>query len=111
LIQGGTWKLTARMKLLSSSTGEPVVCDPASNRLEFACPPIRVVGYQSRVKVEDQRLYTSRSSWVADAFNDYEVEFSVSDALAASDVVEIAFRRYNLDWELLVDDISVTPVF
>lgn len=111
LHQGSKWKLTARMKLVSRSSGDPVGCDPSDDRVDFACPPILVAGYQSREKVVDERYYTSRSSWVADAFNDYEVEFAVSDALAASDVVEIAIRTYNLDWEVLVDDISVTPVF
>jgi hypothetical protein len=45
LNQGSTWKLTARMKLVSRSTGGAVVCDPSDQRLDFACPPIRVAGY------------------------------------------------------------------
>jgi hypothetical protein len=111
LHQGSMWKLTARMKLVSRSSGNPVSCDPSDNRVDFACPPILVAGFQAGERVEDERYYTSRTSWVADAFNDYEVEFAVSDVLAASNVVVIAIRTYNLDWEVLVDDISVTPVF
>jgi hypothetical protein len=111
LHQGSNWKLTARMKLVSRSSGEPVACDPSEDRVNFACPPVRVAGYQSGEKVEDEPYYTSRSSWTADAFNDYEVEFSVSDVLGASDAVVFAIRTYNLDWDVLVDDISLTPVF
>jgi hypothetical protein len=44
-------------------------------------------------------------------FNDYEIGFAVLDALVASDVVVIAIRTYSLDWDVLVENIPVTPVF
>jgi len=108
--QGDKWKVTARMKLVSSKTGESVGCDPLDTRLDIGCPSIRVSGYELGEKVEDERYYTTRSVWNAEELNDYETFFSVSDALAASDTIIVGIRQYSLDWDIIVDDISVTPV-
>jgi hypothetical protein len=53
----------------------------------------------SRVrKLKTDRTIQSSHSWVADAYNDDEAEFAVSDALAASDVVVIALRSLTIHW-------------
>jgi hypothetical protein len=52
------------MKLVSRSSGDPVVCDPSDDLIDFVCPPFRVVGYQSREALEDERYYATKPWFV-----------------------------------------------
>jgi hypothetical protein len=112
LIAGRSWKLVAQMKLISRTTGQGVTCDHLDKRILFACPPVRIAGWASSgAKLVEQPFFmTNRPNWSADTFNTYEVVFTVNNALANVDRVSIAIRGYNLDWELIVDDISLRPL-
>lgn len=105
------WKFTAKMKLVDKSTGVGVTCDPADSRVVRGCPPTRLAGWSGGLKVTDQKKQmTNRPVWSADEFNTYEVEFAVNNALANSDRVSIAIRSYNAAWDLIVDDLTLTPL-
>lgn len=111
LAEGTRWKVVARMNLVSKSTGLGVTCDPLDNRLLFGCPSIRIAGWKSGTKQADQVYFMSnRPTWSASAFNRYEVEFTVDNALASWDRVSVGIRGYNSDWDLYVDDLSLRPV-
>ena len=111
LIAGSSWKLVAVMKLVSRTTGQGVTCNPSEQRLLFACPPVRIAGWSSGAKEVEQPFFmTNRPNWSATTFNTYEVVFSVDNALANVDRVSIGIRGYNLDWNLIVDDISLRPL-
>jgi hypothetical protein len=104
------WKFEARMQLESKSSGQKVICEPGQTAVLRGCPPIRVMGWNGNAKVYDERTFMdNRPSWSANSFNTFEAEFEVNDALANCDRVAIAVRQYNLDWDLLIDNISLTP--
>jgi hypothetical protein len=113
LVAGTTWKFTARMRLFSKSTGNFTTCDPADNeRFLFACPPIRIATWKDGVfQVEQQTFYMSnRPTWSANGYNNYQVIFTVDNALASSDQVSFGIRGYNTDWDLYVDNMVLQPV-
>jgi hypothetical protein len=112
LVAGRRWKLVAQMRLISRATGQGVTCDPLDKRVSFACPPVRIAAWTSSgAKEVDQPFYMSnRPNWSTSTLNTYEVVFTVSTALANADKVSIAIRGYNLDWELIVDNISLRPI-
>ena len=111
LVAGTVWKLVARMKLVSKTTQKGVTCDASDERVLFGCPPVRILGWISGERGEDQSFYmTNRPSWSANGYNRYEVEFTVNSVLAKSDQVSVGIRGYNDDWDMYVDDISLVPV-
>ena len=108
---GTTWKLVARMKLVSKSTGQGIRCDPSEQRVVVGCPPVRIAGWKSGAREVEQPFYmTNRPSWAANDFNRYEVEFTVEKALANCDRVSIGIRAYNDDWDMFIDDLSLQPM-
>lgn len=112
LMAGTTWKLSARMRLVSKTSGQGVTCEPSDQtRFVSACPPVRIFPWTSGAKGEEQAFYMTNSpNWSANSFNDYEVEFTVNNTLANSDRVSIGIRGYNTDWDVVVDDLSLRPV-
>lgn len=111
LVAGSVWKLVARMKLVSKTTGKGVTCDASDERVVFGCPPVRILGWTAGNRGEDQPFYmTNRPSWSANSYNRYEVEFTVNNVLAKSDEVSVGIRGYNDDWDMYIDDIRLVPV-
>jgi hypothetical protein len=107
-ILGSSWKLSARMKIVSRSTGAAVACDPLSTTNPSACPTVRLTGYKAGALVVEDTYYTNNLvPWTASMWNDYKVSFTVSTVLADCDRVWIGIRQYNLDWDLVVDDLSL----
>ena len=104
------WKFSARMKLVSELSGKGVSCDPNSTRVSSACPPIFITGFVGGERVEEMYRMTNKPTWIADAFNTYEIEFFTPIAFSRANVLSIAIRTYNLDWELFMDDISLLPL-
>jgi hypothetical protein len=109
--ESDVWSFTARMKLVSKSNAQKgVTCQPGETAVSKACPPIRIMGWNGRAKVFDKRYFmTNRPTWSANSYNTYKNEFTVNPILAGCDRVAIAVRQYNLEWDVLIDDISVTP--
>jgi hypothetical protein len=113
LASGSSWTLTARMKLVATSGGA-ASCDPTeTGRIATSCPPVRIMGSQcGAATTVDERFYlTDVEKWNAStmAWHDYAVKFTVSSDLATCQHVEIGIRSYNLDWDLIVDELSIAP--
>jgi hypothetical protein len=94
LHQGRSWKLNARKKLVSRSSGDPVVCDSSDDSSISFAHNFEWPDTSPERQLKTSSIIQSLSSWFADASSDYDVEVAVSDALAASDVVVIAIRRH-----------------
>lgn len=105
------WNFQARMKLESNSAnGQGVACEPDQTSVSRGCPPIRVMGWKGNSKVYDKKSFmTNRPTWSTSSFNTYKNEFVVDAELADCDRIAIGVRQYNLDWDLVIDDISLTP--
>jgi hypothetical protein len=82
------------MKLLSRSSGDPVVCDPSDDSSISYAHRFEWPDTSPYRQLETNGTIQSLSSWFTDARSDYDGEVTVSDALAASDVVVIAIRRH-----------------
>ena len=113
LTNGSAWKLFARMKLVSAAGGSSVSCDPTeTSRIATSCPPVRIVGSNCRAGTTMDELFylTNVQEWKAStaAWKDYEVAFTVSSDLATCNQVEIGVRSYNVEWDLVVDDLSLS---
>ena len=113
LESGSTWRLTARMRLIHRGLGTPVACDPSSTRLDTGCPPVRVVGHDEdgiRQFEGKFNMNSSGQSWQAESMNAYEVDIPVSSELASCHRVMVSIRTYNLAWDVVVDNLSLTQV-
>lgn len=112
LVANSSWILAARMKLLHRSDGQGVVCDPSDFRLSVSCPSVRLVGYDtsSNKIVDDTFNVSSKASWSSLDWNNYRAEFTISDDLASANEVWIGIRSFNTEWDLVLDDLSVSPM-
>jgi hypothetical protein len=110
ITRSDVWRFSARIKLTSISSGLGVACQPGDRTLSVACPPIRITGWIGSTIVVDRIQYmTNRLVWLPNSYNTYANEFVVDSNLASCDRVAIGIRQYNLDWDVLIDDVSVTP--
>ena len=110
MTRSDVWRFSARIKLTSISSGLGVACQPGGLALSVACPPIRITGWIGSTIVVDKIQYmTNRLVWLPNSYNTYANEFVVDSILASCDRVAIGIRQYNLDWDVLIDDVSVTP--
>ncbi|KAL7579620.1 hypothetical protein ACA910_007984 [Epithemia clementina (nom. ined.)] len=111
---GSVWKVEAEMKLRSRSTGKFVACVPGeTNLLKFACPSVRLSAVEDGVeeRLEDRFFMTNTNiTWVANEFNKYESIVVISRELAHGRNMKFAIRGFDSDWDLFVDNISVTPL-
>lgn len=111
LSAGSRWRVEAQLKLMDSASAEWVTCDPAVTRLSTGCPDVRVAGWHSGSKAEDDRkVMIDRPAWTPGEWNEYSVEFVVSETLASCDRILVAFRTFNVDWDLMVRNIRMVPV-
>jgi len=110
LENGDSWKVSARMKLVNID-GSNASCDPLATKTSTRCPPIRIIGSKEGEKIVDELFYLSNiDAWNSSTnMRDYEVNFTVSPDLADCDEVWIGIRSYNREWDLIVDDLSMTP--
>jgi hypothetical protein len=108
LKRSSAWRFSARMKITSISTGLGIACQPAETGISKACPPIRITGWNGTIILVDKILFmTNRLVWSPNAYNAYAADFAVDSILASCDRIAIGIRQYNLDWDLLIDDVSV----
>lgn len=107
LDEGSKWTFSARMKLLRGTA--PVACDPFSTRLDRGCPPVRILGHRNGVKLVESRFSMSnRPNWKANEMNEYQAEILVTPTLASCDTIVVSIRTFNLEWDMVVDDLSLS---
>lgn len=112
LNSGDSFILTARMKLESKIDGTPVNCNPEETKTSTGCPPVRITGFENGEKTFDKQLFyiSNIAAWESSTnMRDYEVSFTISPQLAACDEVWVGLRSYNLNWDLIVTDLSLSP--
>ena len=109
LTLGSKWKVKAQMKFRSHSVGSFVACIPKST-----CPSVHLLAVNGRNRINERfptMLNNKNSTWLANEFNDVESVVVITDALLANGgQVFFGFRRFDKDWDLFIDNISVTPL-
>uniref|UniRef100_A0A7S2YKW3 Uncharacterized protein n=1 Tax=Entomoneis paludosa TaxID=265537 RepID=A0A7S2YKW3_9STRA len=112
LTLGTKWKVEAQMKLVSKKTGDYVACTPSERGPIDGCPTVRVITNKNGSRLQDGPSFMTNTDmiWVPNQFNKYEAEFEVTSNLAWGEDYIIGFRNFNEDWDLIIDDISVTPL-
>lgn len=108
---GSKWTISAKFQIFDRNTGAAVTCDPTSASGTTGCPPVRIRGRKDEVTIYDQRQYSDLDFvWVANELNPYRKnEFVVDGYLADADTVTVYIRNYNIDWDIVVDDVSIAP--
>ena len=109
---GSKWKVEAEMRFFLAGTRIPIACNPLEQNSATGCPAIRVLTVKNGARVEDGRSYMTNtdSIWLADEFNLYESEFEITSAIAFGEEYLFGIRNFNEYWDLVIDNISVTPV-
>jgi hypothetical protein len=95
---------------VSKLTGAVVQCDPSSTKIGSACPAVRIEGYQGGNKVVDDVFSVPANSFWQQGWNSYKVDATVSKTLAQCDTVSVGIRNYSLDWNLILDNLSLVPL-
>lgn len=103
------WRISGRLKLVSKSLGVGVACDP--KRFDVGCPGVFVFGTIHAGTPEEQLInkqygLENPDGW-QEGWNSFHVVFSTPWAF---DSVNVGIRRYNLDWDLFLDDLTMSPV-
>jgi hypothetical protein len=111
MARGSKWRVAARLRIVRKGTTNGASCDPSDTNFNRGCPPIRIAGWQNGSKVFDEKYWmTNRPNWSTSGFNNFVTEFTVPTLLASCDRVAFAFRSFNFDWDLVVDDVSIVPI-
>jgi len=109
---GTAWRIEVRIKLVNTSTGKGVRCSPTSRSRKDGCPHVTISGAKDGADQFEQRLYTdlTKGRWDADNLNLWRSnKLIVNEAMADSDSVSIEIRRFNEDWNVILDDFRMIP--
>ena len=108
---GSKWKVEAEMKLRSRSDGSFGACKPGRQTgADNACPSVHLFALKDGVRVDEHRTMTNKQmTWVKNAFNKYESIVEVTQELQNGHDFHIGFQSFDVDWDLILDNVSVTP--
>ena len=107
---GTTYSVTAKVKLVSKTTGEGVACQLGP---DYTCP--KIILYLESGAHEDRdkawNLVGSVSNdWVTDGWNTLQGSFTVQEHYVAAGSVMIYFEAKEYEDALIViDDVSIQP--
>ena len=110
LVEGATYTVSARMKLVDESTGQPHACTTGIHWGDQSCP---VVAFMARHVSEGNRdVYvnvwnTKTTDWVADDWNDYSATFTISEDVSKATWWHLYIDRAPPGIAIIVDDLTV----
>ena len=113
LAMGSKWKVSAQMKLWSRSKESFVACDPSRTSVaEAGCPSVRLSSVSPTEERFEERFFmtATNATWVPDEFNNFESVVAISDDMALGSNFLFGFRGFDSDWDLFVDNITMTPI-
>jgi hypothetical protein len=105
-----TYKVTAKVGLVSASTGAAFTCNPSvqSYNITTRCPDLQVTAMKGNVT----KTYPAGKligSWKTGSLNDMYGEFTVDAFMSTAEVVQISVTGVSPTVDIIMDDLSVVP--
>lgn len=111
---GSVWRIAVQVKLLDRATGKGASCN-VNQRDD--CPSFRISirnGSGDRFFAEQYRTYAAgAANWNPDAFQKLQADFTLPPSATWDGrikTIEFAIRDFPVDYDLIVDDVSLSPV-